>query len=142
MVVFNGHALVEGQAGTIFIVNGTADLVGARANGIVAIESNVAIDGASSVAGDIRTINSTINGATATTVGGSVRDLGMDVALGWFGIGSVLFFVYIAFAVSILVAGVIVAGIAGRQVRTTSALIGDEPLTRDREPPPSALSGS
>jgi hypothetical protein len=128
LVVFSGHARVEGQAGTIFIVNGTADLVGARANGIVAIESGVALDSASTVAGDIRTIDSTITGATASTVTGSVRDLGMDVALRWFEIGSILFFVYLAFAVSLLVAGVIVAGIAGRQLRTTSALIGHEPL--------------
>jgi hypothetical protein len=128
LVVFNGHGRIEGDARTIVVINGTADLVGSHAGGIVAIQSHVTIDAASIVSGDIRTSGATVDGATAATVTGRIRDLGPDMALGWLAIGSVLFFVYLAFALSAVAAGVVVAGLAARQVRGAVALIATEPL--------------
>jgi hypothetical protein len=129
LVIVGGHARIEGDARAIFVLGGSADLVGSHANGIVAIRGRVTIDGASLVTGDIRSLDSTITGATAGTLTGRIRDIGPDAAFGWIGFGSVLlFFVYLAFVVSVLVAGVLVAGLAGRQVRAASALISDEPL--------------
>src|SRR5215212_4672036 len=97
-VVFSGHARIEGEARTTWVIGGTADLVGGRATDVVAIQSRVTIDAASLVAGDIRTTDSTIVGATATTHAGRVRDFGPDVILGWsIAVGSVLFFIYLAF---------------------------------------------
>ena len=127
-VVFNGHARIEGDARTIVVVNGTADLIGANTGGIVAIQSHVTIDADSVVSGDIRTSGGTVDGATAATVTGRIRDLGPDMAVGWLAIGSVLFFVYLAFALSALAAGMVVAGLAARQVRGAVALIAAEPL--------------
>ena len=128
LVIVDGHARIEGDARAIFVLGGSAELVGSHATGIVAIRSRVTLDGASLVSGDIRSLDSTIAGATAATLGGRIRDIGPDVAFGWIGLGSVvLFLVYLAFAVSVLVAGVLVAGLAGRQVRAASALISDEP---------------
>jgi hypothetical protein len=129
-VIFSGHARIEGEARTIWVVGGTAELVGAHATDVVAIQSRVTIDGASHVAGDIRTADSTIVGATATTVAGRVRDFGPDVVVGWsIAIGSVLFFIYVAFVVSLMIAGVVLAGIAGRQVRGAARLISAEPVS-------------
>ena len=127
-VVFNSHARIEGDARTIFVVNGTADLVGAHAGGIVAIQSHVTIDGGSLVSGDVRASGSTVDGASAATLMGRIRDLGPDMAVGWLAIGSVLFFIYLAFAISAIAAGVVVAGLAARQVRAASALISAEPV--------------
>ena len=127
-VVFNSHARIEGDARTIFVVNGTADLVGAHAGGIVAIQSHVTIDGGSLVSGDVRASGSTVDGASAATLMGRIRDLGPDMAVGWLAIGSGLFFIYLAFAISAIAAGVVVAGLAARQVRAASALISAEPV--------------
>ena len=69
------------------VVNGTANLVGARADDVVAIQSQVTIDRDSLVAGDIRTVDSDVAGATATTVTGAVRDFGPDMFLGWRNLG-------------------------------------------------------
>lgn len=126
-IVYNGHARIEGHANTIFVVNGSAELIGARANGIVAIRSQIAIDGASVVSGDVRSYESTVMGATSTTVTGRTREFGPDMLLNWRNLGAVLLLVYVAFAVSALVAGVILAGLAGRQVRAASSLITGEP---------------
>ena len=126
-IVYNGHARIEGHANTIFVVNGSAELIGARANGIVAIRSQIAIDGASVLSGDVRSYESTVMGATSTTVTGRTREFGPDMLLNWRNLGAVLLLVYVAFAVSALVAGVILAGLAGRQVRAASSLITGEP---------------
>jgi hypothetical protein len=127
-VVFNSHARIEGDARTIFVVNGTADLVGAHAGGIVAIQSHVTIDSGSLVSGDIRTNGTTVEGATAATLTGRIRDLGPDMAVGWLAIGSVLFFIYLALAISAMAAGLVAAGVAARQVREAAALITTEPV--------------
>jgi hypothetical protein len=127
-VVFNGNARIEGEARTIFIVNGTADLVGADASTVIAVESRVNIDSASVVSGDIRTMNSTVTSAPGASVGGQVRDISIDMAFGWLRLGSVLFLIYAAFGISAIAAGVVLAGVAARQVRAATALISHEPV--------------
>jgi hypothetical protein len=126
VIVFNSTARIEGQASAIVVVNGAADLVGARADRIVAIQSDVAIDPASKVSGDIRTFESSVTGGTAATVPGGIREFGLDMLLDW-RLGAALILFYIAFAVSALMAGVVLAGLAGRQVRAAGALITKEP---------------
>ncbi len=126
-VVYNSTARIEGHATTILVVDGVANLVGGSANGVIAIQSHVTLDDASHVSGDIRAIESTVDGATTATVAGTVRGIGPDMFLAWRDFGAVLLLVYLAFAVSAIVAGVVLAGLAGRQVRAASALITEEP---------------
>ena len=127
-VVYDGHARIEGEARTIVVVNGTADLVGAHAGGIVVIQGAITIDAASVVAGDVRTFESTVTAAPGATLAGPVLGLGPDHLVRWLEIGSVLFFVYLAFAISALMAGIVVAGVAARQVRAATDLIRREPV--------------
>src|SRR5215210_1479727 len=127
-LVFNGHARVEGDARAVVVVNGTADFVGARAEAVAAYRGNVNIDAASTVTGDIRRLDSTITTAPGATIGGAIRDFGPDVAFNWLALGSVLMLIYIAFVVSTVAAGVVVAGLAARQVRDATALIAREPV--------------
>jgi hypothetical protein len=129
LVVYNGTARIEGKASSIIVVNGTADLVGARINSVVAIAGQVSVDAGTIVSGAIRTIESEVTGATAATVVDGVRTLGPEMLLGWRDVAGVLLLVYLAFAVSALVAGVVLAGLAGRQVRAAGALITNEPVT-------------
>jgi hypothetical protein len=126
-IIYGGTARIEGQASSIMVVNGTANLVGAHADGVVAIRSQVTIDPASTVSGDIRTVESEVLGATATTVTGTVHDFGVEMLLSWRNLAPILALIYVAFAVSVLMAGVVVAGLAGRQVRAAGALIANEP---------------
>lgn len=127
-VVVDGHARIEGDARAIFVLSGTVDLVGSRAEGIVAIESSVNIDATSAVTGDIRVMSSTITEAPGSSIGGVVRDLGDNIASGWAALGAVLIVMYIAFAASAVAAGVVLAGVAARQVREATALISREPV--------------
>src|SRR4051812_45390248 len=52
-VVYDGTARIEGRASTIMVVNGEANLVGARADRVIAIQSEVTLDRASLISGDI-----------------------------------------------------------------------------------------
>ena len=58
---------------------------------------------------------------------GAVRGFGLDMFLGWRNLGPFAL-IYVAFAVSALMAGVVLAGLAGRQVRAAGALIVTEPV--------------
>ena len=58
---------------------------------------------------------------------GAVRDFGPDMFVGWRNLGA-LALIYVAFAVSAIMAGVVLAGLAGRQVRAAGALIVKEPV--------------
>src|SRR5262245_12388601 len=127
-MVYNGAARVEGQAKAIFVVNGVVDLVGARSNGVVAVQSDIRVDPGSVISGDIRTFESAITGATASTVTGHVREFGIDIFLGWRDWIPALFLIYVAFAVSAVMAGIVLAGLAGRQVRAAGTLITKEPV--------------
>src|SRR5262245_4159172 len=128
LIVSSGTARIEGDATAVWIMNGTADFVGGHADGVVAMQSQVSLDPSSVVSGDIRTFESDVNGASATTVTGSVRDFGVDMLLGWRDWVPALMLIYIAFVVSALMAGVVLAGLAGRQVRAAGTLISKEPI--------------
>jgi hypothetical protein len=128
-IVYNGSARIEGNANAVLVVNGTVELIGGQAEGLVAIGSRVSLDASSVVSGDIRAYGSTVTGANPTTVLGSVRDVDPNMLLEWRSLGAALLLIYVAFAVSALAAGIVLAGIAGRQVRAATDLIRTEPVT-------------
>jgi hypothetical protein len=129
LVVVDGTATIEGDAKSVFVINGTANFVGSRTAGVVAIRSHVTLDAGSVVAGDIRTIDSTVESAAGASVQGTVKDFAADLAGSAVLIASAMLLVYVAFAISAIVAGLALAGLAGRQVREVGALISKEPVT-------------
>ena len=128
LVVVDGTATIEGEAGAVFVVNGAANFVGATTQGIVAIRSDVTADAGSTVAGDVRTIDSTFTSAPGAVIDGTVRDVGPEMANAWAIVGVIGLVAYLAFAVTAIFAGLALAGLAARQVREAEALISHEPL--------------
>jgi hypothetical protein len=133
LVILDGTAIISGDVRSVVVVNGDATFVGARAEDVVAISSHVALDDTSVIDGDIRTLNATIERAPGATVNGETRDLlaviAADIGATWLAIVSVLMLIYLGFVAAAVVAGVVVAGVAGRQVRQAGRLISDEPLS-------------
>jgi hypothetical protein len=126
LVVVNGTATIGGNATSVVVINGTLALAGARVANIVSISSTIILDGTSVVTGDIRTIQSTVNQSAGSTVYGKVIE-GFDLAVTAWVLASALFLAYLGFAIAAVVAALLLAGIASRQVRTAEALIRDEP---------------
>ena len=127
LVVVDGTATIEGDVGAVMIINGTANFVGGHTTSVVAISSQVTLDATSVVAGDIRTLRSTVDAAAGSAVAGAVRDIGTDLAGASVLAGPALFLVYLAFVLSAIVAGLLVAALASRQVRSAGSLISHEP---------------
>jgi hypothetical protein len=128
LVVVDGTATIEGDVRSVVVISGTARFVGSTAVDVLAIRSKVMLDGSTSVSGDIRTIDSTIERAAGSSVGGSIRD-GIDVASTAVLIGSALFLVYLGFAVAAVFGALALAAIGSRQVRAAGSVISREPGT-------------
>jgi len=128
VVVIDGSVAVEGQVRTLVIVNGTATLTGAHADTIWAIRSTVELQPGTLVTGDVRTLDSTINKVGDAAVQGEVKGIeGSVIALGAVLAPAFILF-WLGFGLATLVAGLLLAGLAGRQVRETERLISREPV--------------
>ena len=128
VVVVDGTATIAGEVGTIVAIDGTADLTGARAETVIAIRSSVNLGEGTVVTGDVMQLDSVVEQAAGAEVQGQVTDMqswliGLGVML-----APAMILLWIGFALAVIVAGLFLAGVAGRQVRTAGALISHEPV--------------
>lgn len=128
VLVTNGAAHIAGDANTVVVIDGLADLTGATAETVVVIGGRATLDGSSSVLGDIMTLDAQVSVDPAAAIGGRIRDLAPDIAGIGFVLGPALILLYLGFALAAIVAALLLAGLAARQVRSAEALIRREPL--------------
>jgi hypothetical protein len=128
VLVTNGTAHIAGDANTVVVIDGVADLTGATAETVVVIRGQAAVDGSSSVLGDVMTLDATVSVDPAAAIGGQVRDLAPDIAGIGFVLAPALVLLYLGFALAAIAAALLLAGLAARQVRSAEALIRREPL--------------
>lgn len=127
VLVINGNATVEGTATAVVVIDGTATVTGATIEDLVVVSGTAAVTD-SEVRGDIRTLDAQVT-QTDVRLGGTVRGLEQDIAgMAWF-VGVSALLIWVGFGLATLVAGMLVAGLAGRQVRATAALIRQQPGT-------------
>jgi hypothetical protein len=126
VIVVSGHVDVVGRVNTIVVIDGTAAVTGTTIESLVVIRGTATVTD-THVLADIRTLDGQV-AQSGVTIDGSVRGLEADlVAVGWaLGLGALL--IWIGIGVATLVAGLLVAGLAGRQLRSTAAIIRREPL--------------
>lgn len=128
VVVVGGTATVRGEVNTIVVVNGMALFDGATVESVIAAGSRVELTAGTVVLADIVELDSTVQMATGALVQGRISDLGSILI----GIGGVLagiaFLLWIGFALATIAAGLLLAGLAARQVRAAETLISHEPV--------------
>ncbi len=129
VIVINGTATILGEANTVVAVDATVNLLGARAESVLAIRSPVEVGQGTVVYGDIRTLESAVHQTGNASVQGKVSDLTADLALIGFVLGPAFFLWFIGLALAGIVAAMLLAGIAARQVRAVETLIRTEPGT-------------
>ena len=128
VMVVDGTATIAGEVNTIFVVNGSANLTGARTETVVAINSPVNLADGTVVLGDVMTANSLVQQAGTAEVMGEVKDMQASfIALGVV-LAPALILLWIGFGLAVIAAGLLLAGVAGRQVRAAEALISHEPV--------------
>jgi hypothetical protein len=127
LIVVGGDARIAGEVTAVFVVGGDVELVGATIDAIAVIDGDISIDAATTVTGDVRTLSGTATVAPGADVRGEVKGLEGDVAT----LGLFLAPVFVLFAIGValvtLVAALVVAALAARQVRNAEALISRQP---------------
>ncbi len=127
LIVVSGTATIQGTVHSVWLVNGTANFVGSTSNDVVAIASDVSLDGTSTVTGQIWTIESTVAAAPGSTIKGGIRQ-GADFATGWLWIGPALFIVYLGFVLAALAGALAFIAFLPRQARAAEAVVRTDPV--------------
>jgi hypothetical protein len=127
--VVNGTATIQGEVNTIIAIDGAANLFGATAETVIAVRSPIEIGPGAVVRGDVMTLDSLVHRTGNAQVQGEVTDLATVLI----GIGAVLgpalLLLWLGFGLAMIVAGLLLAGLASRQVREAETLISREPGT-------------
>ncbi len=127
LVVVEGNATVLGTAEQVTVVGGTATIAG-TVGSLAIVDGRADLLAGSTVRRDVLELNATVARAEGATVGGAIRPLADNlVAFGLF-MGFALILVWIGAALALLLAGLLLAGFAARQVRTAEAVISGEPV--------------
>ena len=127
VIVINGTATILGEANTVVAIDGAANLAGARTESIIAVRSPIELGAGTVVQGDVMTLDLLVHRTGNADVTGDVKDLASFLI----GIGVVLapalLLVWIGFGLAGIVAGLLLAGLAARQVHDAETLISREP---------------
>jgi len=128
VIVVNGTATIRGEVNTIVVIEGAANLLGARTETLFAVRSPVELGPGTVVVGDVVRIDSLVHQTGNAQIRGQVTDM-VTVLIG---IGSVLapalLLLWIGFGLATIVVGLLLAGLASRQVRDAEILISREPV--------------
>ncbi len=128
VLVTRGMATIAGDVDTLVVIDGSATLSGATVGTILAVRSPVDLNGGTQVLGDVMTVDSAVTKDASVVVGGSTRDLAQDLAGLWWVIAPMVFLLFIGFSVAAVAAGLLLAGLASRQVRAAERLMAQEPF--------------
>jgi hypothetical protein len=127
VLVIGGDASVAGTVNTLVVVNGAATLTGATLESLTVVAGEANLDAATIVTGDVFHLNSTVETAAGTAIGGEVRDVTTDVGAFAIFLGAAALLMWVGFALATVLAGLLVAGLAAQQVRQATTLISREP---------------
>jgi hypothetical protein len=127
VLVAGGTATVAGHVKTVVVLDGTAILQGATVESVFVTGGSLSIDAATTVSGDVRTLNTTTTVDPAATVGGSVSSLETDLIAAAAVLAPMVVLFVLGLALVTLVAGLALAALAARQVRAAEALITHQP---------------
>jgi hypothetical protein len=128
VLVIDGNATIDGSVNNLVVIRGTATLTGAQVRSMTLVDSTANLQTGTQVTNEIYQVNSTVNQAEGTTVANGVRSIGELLAAFALFLGFAAIAFWIGTALWTLVAGLALAGLAARQVRTAEAVISREPL--------------
>jgi hypothetical protein len=128
VVVVEGVATIEGQVNTVVAMDGSAILTGAQVETIVAVGSDVQLNAGTVVTGDVMAIDSPVEQLGDAAVLGEITDIRAAlVAMGSILAPAFLLF-WIGMGLATIAAGLLLAGLASRQIRLTESVISREPI--------------
>jgi len=128
IIVVNGHAEILGEVNTVLVIDGTANLVGARAESVVAIGSQVEVGPGTVVSQEVMRLDSTVHQTGDAEIVGGVTDLaGSLLAVGAM-LAPALILLWLGFGLATIAWALLAAGLAGRQLREAARVVATEPV--------------
>ena len=128
VLVIGGDARIAGTVNALVVVDGTATVTDATLDTIAVAQGEVVLSGDTTILGDVMQVGSTVTRGDGVQIGGAIKDMAGDVAAFGIFIGAALLLLWIGVGVATLLAGLLIAGLAARQVRTATTLISREPV--------------
>jgi hypothetical protein len=123
VIVIGGSVTVAGTVNALVVIDGSASLAGATLDSLTVINGSAELGAGTTVLGDVGRLGSSVQRADGVEIGGTIRDLAGDVAAFGIFIGAAAIVLWIGFGLATLLVGLLVAGLAARQVRTATTLI-------------------
>ena len=128
VVVVKGAAHIQGEVNTLVVVEGTADLAGARIETVVAVTSSIEVGDGTVIYGELQQLDSSVHQTGNVEIAGGITDLS-----GWFFetaavLAPALILLWLGFGLSTIVVALLLAALAARQVREAGRLISSDPL--------------
>ncbi|HLO35818.1 MAG TPA: hypothetical protein VK194_07040, partial [Candidatus Deferrimicrobium sp.] len=124
VLVTNGTATIAGDVKDVAVFNGDAVIqTGATLQNLFVASGTVTLAAGTTVTGDVRTLNATVTQDPAAVVSGEVRAVDADLIAFGVAIAPAILLFFLGFAVVMIVAGLALAALAARQVRSAEALI-------------------
>lgn len=121
VVVIAGDLAVEGDAGAVVVIEGTAVLSGATVDTLVVVSGEALLGEGSTVTGDVVLFSSTLVQEENTTIGGSIVE-GFEGSL-ITGLWIFLLIVAVGFGIVAIVSALVFAAVAPRTARATTKVI-------------------
>jgi len=127
LVVLGGDARISGDVDTIVVARGTATLAGATTETLVVMNGSADLLAGTTVSGDVRTLDGTVTQAPGSIIGGSVRTLDADLAAIGVLLVPLFILLFLGLGLASVVAALLVAIFAARQVRSVGSLMVQQP---------------
>lgn len=128
VIVVGGTAEIAGTVTNVIVADGTVSTAsGATLDSLTVISGTALLASGTTIHGDISQLNSTIDQAEGVQLDGSVRDMAVDAAAFGLFLGLAWIVLWIGAVLATLLLGLLVAGLAARQVRLATGTISREP---------------
>jgi hypothetical protein len=128
VVVVQGAANIEGEVNSLVVIDGTANLAGARLESVIAVTSHVEVGDGTVIGGELQRLDSTVHQTGNVEIAGGITDLAVRFFQAASVLAPALFLLWLGFGLSTMVAALVLAALASRQVREAGRLITAEPL--------------
>jgi len=127
VLVFGGNARIAGTVNSLLVVDGTATIKGATLEAIAIVQGRAELSGDTTILGDIMQVGSVVSRGEGVEIGGTIKDMAGDVAAFGVFVGAAMLVLWIGIGVATLLVGLLIAGLAAKQVRAATTLISREP---------------
>jgi hypothetical protein len=128
VILIRGHAEIQGEVNSLVVIDGTATLTGATLETVVAISSQIEVSQGTVVRGELQRLDSIVHQVGNADIRGGIVDLSSRFLEIGSAMAPALAMLWIGFGLSTIVAGLFIAALAARQVRSAERVIGREPL--------------